>query len=315
MRLSCISFVLLVLGLSRSSLATQNVSTEIPSSATKQPHFTFDELYNKTFEFTSSLMFPANLAQVSLVNSTFFSDDIVGRIDDAGVFAGRELNTEYNYGIFSNIMPVPDYVSLVGMPLAFNITHFAANDNIVSVAAILDTVIPFLGIHNPVEYWAFLTFNAKGKINQYDIVVRRSAQSSDYVTSQTPSILGVNSTTAAAGVLQTKIATGVCSTAQALCNGTNVQYSDTTECFNFLTKEVRFGASYEARANTLLCRMLHAKLVPLRPEVHCPHIGPTGGGFCVDQQTYPEEVAEPVFTNAPFVPRGLQNPNATIAAE
>ena len=38
--------------------------------------------------------------------------------------------------------------------------------------------------------------------------------------------------------------------------------------------------------DTLLCRMVHQNMVPLRPEVHCPHIGPSGGGYCVDTPSY-----------------------------
>jgi hypothetical protein len=33
--------------------------------------------------------------------------------------------------------------------------------------------------------------------------------------------------------------------------------------------------------DNLLCRQLHVPMVPLRPEVHCPHIGPSGGDMCI----------------------------------
>ena len=52
--------------------------------------------------------------------------------------------------------------------------------------------------------------------------------------------------------------------------------------------------------NTLLCRMVHQNMVPLRPEVHCPHIGPTGGGYCVDYPSYAVTVGQTYFTNFPF---------------
>ena len=69
----------------------------------------------------------------------------------------------------------------------------------------------------------------------------------------------------------------------------------------FLTKEVRFGAAYELGRNTLLCRMVHQNMVPFRPGVHCPHVGPTGGGYCDDGMTYTDVVDEDYFTNYPFV--------------
>ena len=60
--------------------------------------------------------------------------------------------------------------------------------------------------------------------------------------------------------------------------------------------------------------MVHQVMVPFRPDVHCPHIGHTGGMYCVDDLTYAGVVTEGIFTNAPFVPNGYQNENETIAA-
>ena len=50
-----------------------------------------------------------------------------------------------------------------------------------------------------------------------------------------------------------------------------------------------------------MCRMVHQGMVALRPETHCPHIGPQGGGMCVDDHDYAKTVAEEYFTNAPWV--------------
>ena len=44
--------------------------------------------------------------------------------------------------------------------------------------------------------------------------------------------------------------------------------------------------------NTLMCRSVHELMVKHRPEVHCSHIGPTGGGQCDDSTTYVERVVE-----------------------
>lgn len=52
---------------------------------------------------------------------------------------------------------------------------------------------------------------------------------------------------------------------------------------------------------------IHQGMVPLRPDVHCPHIGLTGGGMCTDDRTYVGNVLEPYFTNAPFIPYGKGN--------
>jgi hypothetical protein len=35
-----------------------------------------------------------------------------------------------------------------------------------------------------------------------------------------------------------------------------------------------FGQPYQLGQNTSGCRSIHQNMVPLRPSVHCPHIGP-----------------------------------------
>ena len=117
---------------------------------------------------------------------------------------------------------------------------------------------------------------------------------------------------------QNKLATSVCSTALKYCTAGLQQYQNLTQCYNFLTNKTRFGEAYELGTyfkgffpveyiltwvtgrNTLLCRMVHQNMVPLRPAVHCPHIGPTGGGFCDDLPSYSDTVEANYFTNSPF---------------
>ena len=46
--------------------------------------------------------------------------------------------------------------------------------------------------------------------------------------------------------VQSKLATSICTTAQKYCVGYgNKQYEDATQCYDYLTKETRFGAAYE----------------------------------------------------------------------
>ena len=119
--------------------------------------------------------------------------------------------------------------------------------------------------------------------------------------------------------IQSKLATSICSTAQTYCVGPALQqYTSATECYNYLTTVTRFGEAYELGAhflgsfpvkllltwgtgrNTVLCRMVHQNMVPLRPAIHCPHIGKTGGGYCVDTPTYADTISANYFTNYPF---------------
>jgi len=107
----------------------------------------------------------------------------------------------------------------------------------------------------------------------------------------------------------------------------DVQYTNSTQCYQYLTQNVRFGKAYELGQNTLLCRMVHQNMVPFRPSVHwyvddfltarkvlsvltlfSPHIGPSGGGYCVDNMTYVETVNQEYF-NIPFIPYGYGSKN------
>jgi hypothetical protein len=44
-------------------------------------------------------------------------------------------------------------------------------------------------------------------------------------------------------------------------------------------------------------------MVQYRPDVHCAHIGPTGGGYCVDDMTYGQTVLEKYFNDS-WIPYG-----------
>lgn len=99
-----------------------------------------------------------------------------------------------------------------------------------------------------------------------------------------------------------KIAKSICHSHASYCKGSNVQYTDDTDCYNFLTKQIRVGQSFELGMNTLLCRNVHEIMVKYRPDVHCSHIGKTGGGMCDDLVTYVDKVSEDYFTNSPWLP-------------
>jgi hypothetical protein len=101
---------------------------------------------------------------------------------------------------------------------------------------------------------------------------------------------------------QDAIAKSVCKTHDTYCKGDNVQYASNQECYDFLTKETRFGESFELGRNTLVCRSVHEGMLKFRPDVHCSHIGKTGGGMCDDDMSYAEKVDEKYFSNAPWIP-------------
>jgi hypothetical protein len=114
-------------------------------------------------------------------------------------------------------------------------------------------------------------------------------------------MLNVSTLTQVVQILTGVLSEEICETAQTYCNGTNTQYSSLTSCYQYLTQEVRFGEAYEFGRNTLVCGMVHQNMVPFRPSVHCPHIGPTGGGYCTDDMTYMSTVDQTYF-NTSWIP-------------
>lgn len=157
--------------------------------------------------------------------------------------------------------------------------------------------------------------DAQGQLSEYDITFRYLSWQFNWLYSLGQKAFNLPNITSVQALLQDKLATSVCSVATKYCNGTNQQYDNANQCHDYLTKQVRLGEAYELGMNTLSCRMVHQNMVQYRPDVHCPHIGPSGGGYCTDDRTYSENVMEPYFTNQPFIPYGYASKNKTVAAE
>ena len=54
-----------------------------------------------------------------------------------------------------------------------------------------------------------------------------------------------------------------------------------SQCIQTLTGKT-FGDYNDVWSDSVVCRMVHIILALVRPDVHCPHVGPTGGMKCVD---------------------------------
>jgi hypothetical protein len=149
-----------------------------------QPHFTFDELYKLQLNFLDNFIFPADVIQAKSINSTLLAEDAQGRVDITRTFEGRELNTEYLFGLFSNLAANPNSISLLGYPLSYEILRFTANEYITSAAVRFQfnfTSLSLGGLIVPVEIDIWNTYNAAGEITQYDATFRYWQWMFDYV--------------------------------------------------------------------------------------------------------------------------------------
>ncbi|KAJ6088375.1 hypothetical protein N7486_009636 [Penicillium sp. IBT 16267x] len=287
--------VTLVSGLFISGAESTQNSQRKPSNST----FTYNELWNLEKTFLDAFLYPANKIQIQENTSTIFASDVQGRVDITRTFDGVELNREYIFGLFANATAV----SLLGVPIDYSITQFAANDNIASATTIVTFNATMFGVTIPVTIDTWIEFNKDGKIAQYDATFRWFDYLLNFLLDLTAT--KYNTTSAGAVTIVTDIlARDICKTHDAYCTGDNQQYPvDGISCYDYLTQKIRFGKSYELGRNTLLCREVHDHMVQYRPDVHCMHIGPTGGGYCVDDMSYTQTVLQQYFNDS-WIPFG-----------
>lgn len=272
--------------------------------------FAFDDLLALNKKFFDNFIAPNNAVQAKSINSSLLAIDVQGRVDITRTFDGQELNTEYLFGLFANLALKTNNTndfSLLGTPQSYEIVHFAASQNIAAASVRFEFYFAAVNLTLPVQIQTWNVYNCDGEIIMYDasflgwfqwalatLLAAAQQQISDSLGKDV-------SLAQTMEYVQSKVSASVCTTAQQYCVGELQQYTSYSECYNFLTNKTRLGEAYELGRNTVYCRMVHQNMVPLRPAVHCPHIGPSGGGYCVDSPSYEDTVGENYFTNAPFV--------------
>lgn len=264
-----------------------------------EPMFTFDRLWELETAFWDAFLYPQNKKQIEGNSSTVFTPDVQGRVDITRTFDGDELNREYIFGLFAD----PNHPSLVGVPVNYSITQFTAYDNIASATTVVTFNATTFGVLVPVTIDTWIEFNENGKIAKYDAVFRWFEFLLDFLLEETAAKINATSADQAVKYVSDILAKTICATHEQNCNGSNKQYSNETACYEYLTQSIRFGKSYELGRNTLLCREVHEHMVPLRPDVHCSHIGPSGGNYCVDDRDYQQTVLQQYF-NGSWIPGG-----------
>ncbi|KAL7935781.1 hypothetical protein V8C35DRAFT_298228 [Trichoderma chlorosporum] len=296
------------------SMGHHGGSPPLAAVPAERANFTFDQLFNFTQTFMTALKYPNNIKQTNEINSTLFADDVLGRVDITGQFQGAELNTEYIFALFNNATKndIPSYNTLFGPILESNIVHFSASGDIASATTVF-TFDGFPAVYSQDLVWTFL-FNKQGQIQEYDLMFPLVEWSLDDALNRTAQVFNLSSIDAAQVAIQQLIATSICAVHDKFCTGANQQYATNEECMNTLVNVKPLGRAYQWSQDTVGCRCVHQAMVSLRPEVHCPHIGPTGGDFCVNGKTYEETILQPVFP-IPMVPFGYENKNATVAAQ
>ncbi|KAL1623498.1 hypothetical protein SLS54_004488 [Diplodia seriata] len=293
--------------------------TSIPATTTTTittPNFTLASLYA-----LQTRIFDQTLSLAPVINSTLLSPSIRGRVDITRTFTGIELNTEYLFSLFAQLNRTRSF-TLLGIPTGYTVTHFAAfplspspssssssdaAPAAVAASAILMNFTSPTFWHAPftLEIHAWTLFDGAGRARQYDATFRHWGAFVSGALSRVARARFGGNVTAAVAHATTQIARAVCAEHEAHCTtGKNRQYASEAACVAFLAGgAVRFGGADEMGLDTLLCRMVHGPMVALRPAVHCPHVGPSGGDMCTDRLEYGERIDQG-FWEVPWIPAG-----------
>ncbi|KAJ7300810.1 hypothetical protein DFH08DRAFT_946277 [Mycena albidolilacea] len=248
-------------------------------------------------QFNQDFSYPRNLEVAKSINYTGFAEDIVGRVDV----------TETFIGLFAGIATANASTPLLGVPLNGSLVDLVIENNLMIVTTLRDfnwtvAVVPTL--------WQLkFLFNDQGQVTQYDAILYRA---SALFASVWPKVakaaiqeLGLPHYTSDTVALQTRAAVDVCSAHEAYCLGLNKQYKSRAECMNFVLNKVPFGEIWQGGQNTAFCRYIHTPMLQLRPAVHCPHVGPTGGDMCVDHPYESMVVGSPFSQSFSALPNNL----------
>ncbi|KAK0212306.1 hypothetical protein DFS33DRAFT_1376811 [Desarmillaria ectypa] len=228
-------------------------------------------------------------------SSPSLAEDCVGRVD---------VMTKYLYGVF-NVSSL-NTTQLIGVPSGVSIQSLAIEGPIVSSSVILamDYKTIDYTLHLQTDIW--MRFDDDLKVKFYDMSLRHFSWAFDFLLPKlAPMIaeeLGVsyNGTDADNQTLAAQRAiVDICSTAMEYCTGDNQVYDSNESCIQFLANEVPFEEAWQGGQNTTI--YIHKNIIKLRPEVHCPHISPSGGDVCIPR-SYENVTEEFPFTSTLVAP-------------
>ncbi|KAJ7652300.1 hypothetical protein B0H17DRAFT_1101521 [Mycena rosella] len=286
-------------------LTSALLSLALAGSVAAEP--TLQQILGFLNRFQIDFTYPQIIETAQSINYTGFAEDIVGRLDITGTFVGQELNTEYIFGLFAGFATGANVSTpLVGIPLNGTLVDLVIQHNIVTASVIRDFNWTVATV--PVRWELKFLIDDEGRAAQYDISLFRSSLVFDAMWSKLAqhliTELGLPADTCETVALQTRAARDICSQHDKYCLGPLQQYNSTEDCMEFVLNTIPMGEVWQGGQNTAFCRYIHTPMLPFRPAVHCPHIGPTGGDMCFDH-TYDDMIAGNPF---PQSVRSMEHP-------
>ncbi|KAJ3193275.1 hypothetical protein HK101_005107 [Irineochytrium annulatum] len=234
----------------------------------KEHAATVDNVYTLT-------TYPTNLGVISSgkVPRRTFSNNTYGRIWPVGTFTNTEDTVEYQFGIFGNQNKSDIASALVPVIHSFKVVAYVNTGNIAATAIDYVMLSPITNTTYPLRVQGFWRLTDNYEVAGYDVEVQNSGQFFTAVSLNIPTWLDHGA-----------LAALVCISQNVACQGENQQYGakGQPQCLAELTSTIPLGDFNQILANSVTCRSIHVNLAFLRPQHHCPHVGPTGGLKCVD---------------------------------
>ncbi|KAK4163294.1 hypothetical protein QBC43DRAFT_66533 [Cladorrhinum sp. PSN259] len=239
----------------------------------------------KTIQSIYNLTVYPNQVPIIAINGTLsvpkglFNKNVVGRVDPVGNFTGIDHSIEY----FVALSPLPQANPASAAITRAVITEFSSEcRDVASSVVYLYTSVVNPGSPDdgkplpPLKQVAFWKFDEEGAVLKYDAWIPNlnswlEATTGAHISDRNFQMYSIQE---------------ICAATQMRCTGGNTQWNSIGECVAVLSKK-KYGSYDEAWGDNIVCRTIHLVLTQVRPDVHCPHVGPTGGGKCVDVP-YPE---------------------------
>ncbi|KAL9611113.1 MAG: hypothetical protein Q9167_004217 [Letrouitia subvulpina] len=216
----------------------------------------------------------------SAVPKGLFNQNATGRITPIGNFTGFDDSTEYFYAITPRGQP-PSGAGFSKFEIVSFVTgcpQVAATTAYFTATVVDPTAENFGQYLTTLKQTAFWQFDEDGAVLRYD-----AALPSLRLFTSTLEFGPPGTTADPSKNFQQTVIENVCQSVDETCIGGNKQYASKSECCRFLNDKP-YGDGDNIWADSVTCRNVHTLLAQVRPNIHCPHVGPTGGGKCIDPE-------------------------------
>ncbi|GBF95499.1 hypothetical protein Rsub_07849 [Raphidocelis subcapitata] len=237
---------------------------------------------------------PANKTDAELAAS-IYTPDAVLLVTPIAVLGGGVIALEY-LTTFSRPLPIPTIVNLTRM----TILGYAQSGDVV-------TTLFDLHITNPLDarLAAVLRGVQQVRLNEKSRITYHTIEYPTWAWAVEK--LALNKTITP-DRYQTFFYDNICNMHEKHCTGSLKQYASRKACVSYLASRPALAPLYTLAGDNSLCRLFHAAYVPVLPEVHCAHIGPSGGGQCTDDVPFTPDLADAAIPQMTFysVPPAIQ---------